>query len=136
MPPEPSATMNEQNATSLLVILICPNDRWAGPPRNQGATAPTPEPKTCQNNGTRCPQRSFQSRRRYPKLHSGPSTQRMVPYQNDAHNQQPQNKRNDKSEREWDHGKAHNQDTIGCPQLHRAHTRLLAPGKPRLHHPE
>jgi hypothetical protein len=23
-----------------------PHDRWAGPPRNQGATAPTPEPKT------------------------------------------------------------------------------------------
>lgn len=34
----------------LLVILIRPHDRWAGPPRNQGATAPTPEPKTSQNN--------------------------------------------------------------------------------------
>ena len=34
--------------------------------------------------------RSFRPRRRSPKLHSGPSTQRVVPYQNDAHNQQPQ----------------------------------------------
>lgn len=25
-----------------------------------------------------------------PKLHSGPSTQRVAPYQNDAHKQQPQ----------------------------------------------
>jgi hypothetical protein len=25
------------------------HDRWAGPPRNQGATAPTPEPKTSQS---------------------------------------------------------------------------------------
>lgn len=32
----------------------------------------------------------FPPRGRSPKLHSGPSTQRVVPYQNDAHNQQPQ----------------------------------------------
>lgn len=25
-----------------------PHDRWAGPPRNQGATAPTPETKLLQ----------------------------------------------------------------------------------------
>ena len=32
----------------------------------------------------------FVPRRRSPKLHAGPSAQRVVPYQNDAHNQQPQ----------------------------------------------
>ena len=42
--------MNEQKY-ELLVILICPHDRWAGPPRNQGATAPTPRSKTCQTGG-------------------------------------------------------------------------------------
>jgi hypothetical protein len=41
-------------------------------------------------------QLKFSSRRRSPKLHSGPSTQRLVPYQNDAHNQQPQKNGNTK----------------------------------------
>lgn len=38
----------------------------------------------------------FSPRRRSPKLHSGPSTQRVVPYQNDANNQQPQKTRQHK----------------------------------------
>lgn len=45
MPLNCQAAMDRQKY-ELLVILICPHDRWAGPPRNQGATAPTPEPKT------------------------------------------------------------------------------------------
>lgn len=35
-----------------------------------------------------------------------------------------------------DHGKAHDHNTIGCPQLHRPHPGFLAPGEPGLHHLE
>jgi hypothetical protein len=77
----------------------------------------------------------FSSRRRFPKLHSGPSTQRVVPYQNDAPNQQPQKTRQHQGEgNQRDHGKAHDHNTIRCSQLHRPHPGLLATGKPCLHH--
>ena len=75
---------------SLLVILICP--MIAG--RVLRATRALPRrPRIenfCAHIVDAVPLMKFSPRRRSPKLHSGPSAQRVVPYQNDAHNQQSQ----------------------------------------------
>src|SRR6478735_8945759 len=112
------------------------HDRWAGPPPNQGATAPAPEPKTSPTpqlmHGSRM---KFSSPTPVPQVAPRPlipadgplPERRRLPTTADN----PRNTR----VKETDHGKAHHQNTSRCPQLHRAHPRLLATGKPGLHHP-
>jgi hypothetical protein len=80
----------QAEVSSLLVILICPHNRWAD---LRATKALRRRPRTenfCNRRPKHCLRMKFSSRRRSPKLHSGPSAQRAVPYQNDAHNQQPQ----------------------------------------------
>lgn len=70
--------MNEQKY-ELLVILICPHDRWAGPPRNQGATAPTPRSKTCQTGGEWLRNEVFAPDTGFPSCTSAPQPARGPP---------------------------------------------------------
>lgn len=90
MPLGPCPPMDKQKY-ELLVILIPP--MIAGRAlRATRALRADPGTENFPGQSRMAPRRSFRPRRRSPKLHSGPSTQRTVPYQNDAHNQQPQKK--------------------------------------------
>jgi len=108
------------------------HNRWAGPSRNQGAAAPTLNRKLRHGNDPALPADEVF----VPG--AGPSSCTPAPWPSGLPERQPEptTAENTATQGEGnrnDHGKTHDQDTIRCPQLHRTHPRLLAPGKPRLH---